>query len=152
MSDWLVLWGVTQGVGILVIPILAELVKNGAKDFAKDVFKDSLKNVIIGEKDPRQIAAGKALKKFLDLMEQEFKISGLSPEQIKLYIKDVKKFISNKSVKEILGKAFESDRESLDAELLETTWTQLDLAALPARFKWQTIAKWSNNTAIAQKL
>ncbi|XZO02380.1 MAG: HEAT repeat domain-containing protein [Microcoleus sp.] len=60
--------------------------------------------------------------------------------QIKLYIKDVKKFIGNKSVKEILGKAFESDRESLDAELLEQTWTQLDLAALPAKFKWQTIA------------
>jgi predicted NACHT family NTPase len=39
-----------------------------------------------------------------------------------------------------LGKAFESDRESLDAELLEQTWDQLDLTPLPARFKWQTIA------------
>ncbi|TAG73525.1 MAG: NACHT domain-containing protein [Oscillatoriales cyanobacterium] len=140
MIDWLLLWGVTQGVGILVKPILEELAVDGAKDLVKDFFKDSLKNVLFGEKDPRQVAGGKALKKFLELVQQQLKISGLSPEQIKLYIKDVKKFIGNKSVKEILGKAFESDRESLDAELLEQTWTQLDLAALPARFKWQTIA------------
>ncbi|MCC3419176.1 MAG: HEAT repeat domain-containing protein [Microcoleus sp. PH2017_07_MST_O_A] len=140
MIDWLVVWGVTQGVGILVKPILEELAVDGAKDLVKDFFKDSLKNVLFGEKDPRQVAGGKALKKFLELVQQQLKISGLSQEQIKLYIKDVKKFIGNKSVKEILGKAFESDRESLDAELLEQTWTQLDLAALPARFKWQTIA------------
>jgi len=140
MIDWLLLWGVTQGVGILVQPILEDLVKDGAKDFAKDFFKDSLKNVLLGEKDPRKVAAGKAIKKFLELVQQQLKIGGLPPEQIKLYIKDVKQFISNKSVKEILGKAFESDRESLDAELLEQTWTQLNLTSLPARFKWQTIA------------
>ncbi|PSB51578.1 NTPase [filamentous cyanobacterium Phorm 6] len=138
--EWLVLWGATEAAGIIVKPILEDLVKDGAKDFAKDFFKDSLKNVIFGEKDPRQVAAGKALKKFLELVQQQLKISGLSPEQITLYIKDVKKFIGNKSVKEILGKGFESDRESLDAEILEQTWTQLDLAALPAKFKWQTIA------------
>ena len=140
MIDWLVIWGVTQGVGILVQPILEDLIKDGAKDFAKDFFKDSLKNVLLGEKDPRKVAAGKAIKKFLELVEQQLKIGGLSPEQRKLYIKDVKQFINNKSVKEILGKAFESDRESLDAELLEQTWTQLDLTPLPARFKWERIA------------
>jgi predicted NACHT family NTPase len=39
-----------------------------------------------------------------------------------------------------LGKAFESDRESLDAELLEQTWSQLNLTSLPPRFKWERIA------------
>ncbi|MEG4422229.1 HEAT repeat domain-containing protein [Microcoleus sp. LAD1_D5] len=73
-------------------------------------------------------------------MQQQLKIAGLPPEEIKRYIKDVKQFINNKSVKEILGKAFETDRESLDAELLEQTWSQLNLTPLPARFKWQTIA------------
>ena len=140
MSEWLLIWGVTQGVGILVKPILEELAVDGAKDLVKDFFKDSLKNVLFGEKDPRQVAGGKALKKFLELVQQQLKIGGLPPDKIKLYVKDVKQFISNKSVKEILGKAFESDRESLDAELLEQTWTQLDLTPLPARFKWQTIA------------
>jgi len=140
MIDWLVIWGVTEAVGILVKPILEDLVKDGAKDFAKDFFKDSLKNVLLGEKDPRKVAAGQAIKKFLELVQQQLKIGGLPAEQIKLYIKDVKQFISNKSVKEILGKAFESDRESLDAELLEQTWTQLNLTSLPPRFKWQTIA------------
>jgi predicted NACHT family NTPase len=140
MIEWLVLWGATEAVGILVKPILEDLVKDGAKDFAKDFFKDSLKNVLLGEKDPRQVAAGKAIKKFLELVQQQLKIAGLPPEEIKRYIKDIKQFISNKSVKEILGKAFESDRESLDAELLEQTWTQLNLTSLPLRFKWQTIA------------
>jgi len=140
MIDWLLLWGATEAVGILVKPILEDLVKDGAKDFAKDFFKDSLKNVLLGEKDPRKVAAGKAIKKFLELVQQQLKIGGLPPEEIKRYIKDVKQFISNKSVKEILGKAFESDRESLDAELLEQTWSQLDLTALPARFKWERIA------------
>jgi len=140
MIEWLVLWGATEAVGILVKPILEDLVKDGAKDFAKDFFKDSLKNVLLGEKDPRKVAAGKAIKKFLELVQQQLKIAGLPPEDIKLYIKDVKQFINNKSVKEILGKAFESDRESLDAEFLEQTWDQLDLTPLPARFKWQTIA------------
>src|SRR4028118_2278975 len=127
MIDWLLLWGATEAVGILVKPILEDLFRSGAKDFAKDFFKDSLKNVLLGEKDPRKVAAGKAIKKFLELVEQQLKIGGLSPEQRKLYIKDVKQFINNKSVKEILGKAFESERESLDAELLEQTWVQLDL-------------------------
>jgi hypothetical protein len=140
MIDWLVIWGLTQGVGILVQPILEDLVKDGAKDFAKDFFKDSLKNVLLGEKDPRKVAAGQAIKKFLELVQQQLKIGGLPPEQIKRYIKDVKQFINNKSVKEILGKAFESDRESLDAKLLEQTWSQLNLTSLPPRFKWQTIA------------
>ncbi|MEG4004754.1 HEAT repeat domain-containing protein [Microcoleus sp. Pol1C5] len=139
MIEWLVLWGATEAVGILVKPILEDLVKDGAKDFAKDFFKDSLKNVLV-EKDPRQVAAGKAIKKFLELVQQQLKIAGLPPDEIKRYIKDVKQFINNKSVKEILGKAFESDRESLDAELLEQTWTQLNLTSLPPRFKWQTIA------------
>ncbi|TAE94431.1 MAG: NTPase, partial [Oscillatoriales cyanobacterium] len=85
MIDWLLLWGVTQGVGILVQPILEELAIDGAKDLVKYFFKDSLKNVLFGEKDPRQVAAGKALKKFLELVQQQLKISGLSPEQIKLY-------------------------------------------------------------------
>ncbi|MEG4108265.1 HEAT repeat domain-containing protein [Microcoleus sp. S13_C5] len=140
MIEWLVVWGATEAVGILVKPILEDLVKDGAKDFAKDFFKDSLKNVLLGEKDPRKVAAGKAITKFLKLVEQQLKIGGVPAEQIKLYIKDVKQFINNKSVKEILGKAFESDRESLDAELLEQSWTQLNLTPLPARFKWQTIA------------
>ncbi|MEG4582942.1 HEAT repeat domain-containing protein [Microcoleus sp. MON1_C5] len=140
MIEWLVVWGATEAVGILVKPILEDLVKDGAKDFAKDFFKDSLKNVLFGEKDPRQVAAGKALKKFLGLVEQQLKFCRLPPEEIKLYIKDGKQFINNKSVKEILGKAFESDRESLDAKILEQTWSQLNLTSLPPKFKWQTIA------------
>jgi hypothetical protein len=77
MVDWLVLWGVSQAVGVLVYPILQDLAKEGAKDFAKDFFKDSLKHVLLREKDPRLVAAGKAIKEFSQLVQQELKFRKL---------------------------------------------------------------------------
>ncbi|MEA5553463.1 HEAT repeat domain-containing protein [Anabaena cylindrica UHCC 0172] len=140
MLDWLLIWGVTQGVGVLVAPILQDLAKEGAKDFAKDFFKDSLKHVLLREKDPRQVAAGKAIKEFLQLVQQQLKIRCKLPEnEIKPYIQEVKKFISDKSVKSILGKAFEIDCDSLDATTLKNTWNSLQLKPLPNNFNWDAI-------------
>ncbi|HLP89798.1 MAG TPA: HEAT repeat domain-containing protein [Nostocaceae cyanobacterium] len=142
MVDWLVIWGITQGVGILVKPILEELVKEGAKDFAKDFFKDSLNKVVFREKDPRQVAAGKAIKEFLQLVQQQLKNGCKLPEpEIKKYIPDVKTFIHNQTVKAILGKAFESDCENLDATTLKNTWNTLQLKPLPDKFDWEHITK-----------
>ncbi|AFZ55701.1 HEAT repeat domain-containing protein [Anabaena cylindrica FACHB-243] len=140
MLDWLLIWGVTQGVGVLVTPILQDLAKEGAKDFAKDFFKDSLKHVLLREKDPRQVAAGKAIKEFLQLVQQQLKIRCKLPEnEIKPYIQEVKRFISDKSVKSILGKAFEIDCDSLDATTLKNTWNSLQLKPLPNNFNWDAI-------------
>ena len=36
MIDWLVIWGVTKGVGFVFKPILEDLAKDAAKDCIKD--------------------------------------------------------------------------------------------------------------------
>jgi hypothetical protein len=141
MVDWLVLWGVSQAVGVLVYPILQDLAKEGAKDFAKDFFKDSLKHVLLREKDPRLVAAGKAIKEFSQLVQQELKFRKLPEAEIKQYTQELKNFIHNKSVKEILGKGFDEDCESLDAITLEQTWKKLQLRELPPKFNWQVITE-----------
>lgn len=100
MVDLLVAWGVTQAVGFVFKPILEDLAKDSAKDWAKDLFKDSLKNVIrLPTKEPLDIAAGKALKEFLQLVQDELEDVELSEEQLKNYIKPLKQFIKDKSVK-----------------------------------------------------
>jgi hypothetical protein len=72
MIDWLVVWGLTKATGLIVKPILEEFAKNSGKDFAKDFFKDALKKVIhLTELNILKEAYGKALKEFLQLMEQE---------------------------------------------------------------------------------
>jgi predicted NACHT family NTPase len=115
MIDWLVVWGVTQAVGFVFKPILEDLAKDAAKDWAKDLFKDSLKKVIrLSEKEPLDIAAGKALKEFLQLIQDELEEAGFTDEQLKTYIKPFKQFIKDKSVKEILGSAFKDDCQVLE--------------------------------------
>lgn len=140
--DWLVLWGVAQGAGVLVYPILENLAKEGAKDFVKDFFKDSLKKVLLKEKDPRQVATGKAIKEFVQQMQQQLKFRcKLSDAETKLYIQEVNKFIREKSVKEILGKAFDITCETLEAEKLKDTWNYLQLKSLPHNFNWEGVTE-----------
>ncbi len=140
MVEWLVLWGVVQGAGILVAPILGDLAKDGAKDFVKDFFKDSLKKVLLKEKDPRVVATGKALKEFLQIVQKQLKFRcKLSDAEIQPYIKAVKKFISHKEVKEILAQAFQAECESLDASTLKKTWNSLQLKPLPLDFDWEAV-------------
>ncbi len=140
--DWLVLWGVAQSAGILVYPILENLAKEGAKDFVKDFFKDSLKKVLLREKDPRQVATGKAIKEFVQQMQQQLKFRcKLSDAETKLYIQEVNKFIREKSVKEILGKAFDITCETLEAEKLKDTWNYHQLKPLPNNFNWEGVTE-----------
>ncbi|MGB5959229.1 MAG: HEAT repeat domain-containing protein [Coleofasciculaceae cyanobacterium] len=142
MVDLLVAWGVTQAVGFVFKPILEDLAKDAAKDWAKDLFKDSLKNVIrLPEKEPLDIAAGKALKEFLQLIQDELEEAELTDEQLKDYIKPLKQFIKDKSVKEILGSAFKDECKSLDTKTLAKIWYQLNLSSLPEDFNWQRIGK-----------
>lgn len=142
MVDLLVAWGVTQAIGFVFKPILEDLAKDAAKDWAKDLFKDSLKNVIrLPEKEPLDIAAGKALKEFLQLIQDELEEAELTDEQLKDYIKPFKQFIKDKSVQEILGSAFKDECKSLDTKTLDKIWYQLNLSSLPEDFNWERIGK-----------
>ncbi|WP_334742252.1 HEAT repeat domain-containing protein [Nostoc sp.] len=139
MLDWLAIWGVTQAAGLIFKPILEELAKDAAKDWAKDLLKGIPGKIFQKlKKEDIEIAAGKALKEFLQLMQQQLKVRCKLPEtEIKEYTKDINKFISDKSVAEIFGKAFDINCESLDAKSLEDSWNRLQLKPLPAKFNWQ---------------
>jgi len=142
MLDWLAVWGVSSAVGLVFKPILEDLAKDATKDWAKDLLKDSLKNVLrLPSKEPVDIAAGKALKEFLQLVQDELEDADLPEAELKQYIKPLKQFIKDKSVKEILGSAFKDDCQVLDAVTLAKTWTQFNLRSLPDGFEWERVAK-----------
>ncbi|MBE9001138.1 HEAT repeat domain-containing protein [Nostoc sp. LEGE 12447] len=143
MLDWLAYWGVTQAAGLIFKPILEDLAKDAAKDWAKDLLKGIPGKIVQKlKKEDIEIAAGKALKEFLQLMQQQLKVRcKLAETEIKEYTKDIKKFISDKSVTEILGQAFDINCESLDAKTLEDSWNRLQLKLLPPKFNWQSITE-----------
>ncbi|MEH1813375.1 MAG: HEAT repeat domain-containing protein [Nostoc sp.] len=143
MLDWLAIWGVTQAAGLIFKPILEDLAKDAAKDWAKDLLKGIPGKIFQKlKKEDIEIAAGKALKEFLQLMQQQLKVRcKLAETEIKEYTKDIQKFISDKSVIEILGKAFDINCESLEPKILEDSWNRLQLKPLPSKFNWQSITE-----------
>ncbi|MEH2070507.1 MAG: NACHT domain-containing NTPase [Nostoc sp.] len=143
MLNWLAFWGVTQAAGLIFKPILEDLAKDAAKDWAKDLLKGIPGRIVQKlKKEDIEIAAGKALKEFLQLVQQQLKVRcKLSETEIKDYTTDIQKFISDKSVIEILGQAFDINCESLDAKTLEDNWNRLQLKPLPSKFNWQSITE-----------
>ncbi|MEH2421933.1 MAG: HEAT repeat domain-containing protein [Nostoc sp.] len=143
MPDLLAIWGVTQVAGFIFKPILEDLAKDAAKDWAKDLLKGIPGKIVQKlKKEDIEIAAGKALKEFLQLMQQQLKVRcKLAEAEIKEYTKDIQKFISDKSVTETIGKAFDINCESLDAKMLEDSWNRLQLKPLPSKFNWQSFTE-----------
>jgi hypothetical protein len=138
--DFLVLWGVTQAVGFVFKPILEELAKDAAKDYVKDFFKSCLSNVLrLPEKEPLQIATGKAITEFLKLIQQELEDADLNDTTIRQYSYFIEEFIKNKQVAEILGSAFTTD--SIDTKKLKQIWKQLQSKTLPNEFNWERVIK-----------
>ncbi|MBD2537384.1 NACHT domain-containing protein [Coleofasciculus sp. FACHB-SPT36] len=142
MVDWLVVWGVHTVAGFVFTEVLAPLAKGALDDYVKDFFKDSIKDFTgLFQKDTLQKAAGKALKEFLQLVQQELEDAELSEEQLKAYITPFNQFINNKSVKEILGSGFQYDCQAISTKKLSETWYQLDLISLPQEFDWEQVGK-----------
>lgn len=142
MVDWLIVWGAVEAAGILVKPVLEDLVKDSAKDYAKDFFKDCLKKVIrLPEKDVQKEAYGKALKEFLELVQQELESAGYQEAQVKQYIQPFKQFVGNEQVAALLGQAFESECRTLNTRVLAQTWQELNLPYLPDDFDWDLVSK-----------
>ena len=158
MFDWLALWGVTQAVGFVFKPILEDLAKDAAKDWAGDIFKNSVKNVLhLPKKEPLDIAAGKALKEFLELFQQELQDADLDETAVKEYLTPLRRFLKNDAVKTALGAAFQAECVTLDTRALATAWnapyttptrsefdaepTALRLKTLPPDFDWERVAK-----------
>ncbi len=142
MIDWLVVWGVTQAAGVLVQPILVDLVKEGARDFGKDFFKDALKKVIhLPEADVQKEAYGKALKVFLELLQEELVEAAYQEPVIKQYIPYLKQLINHKEVAAALGMAFEVDCRAIDTRLITKTWADLHSPHFPESLDWDFLSK-----------
>ncbi len=142
IDDWLAFWGVTQAVGFVFKPILEDYAKDYAKDYTKDFFKTSLDNVIQGltNQAPLQKATGKAIKEFLQLVQQELEDADFDESQLKQYTQPLKIFIKNQTVAATLGSAFQDDIKILDTKTLATIWNQIN-PPLPDNFNWETLAK-----------
>ncbi|MCA2685544.1 MAG: DUF1257 domain-containing protein [Microcystis sp. M038S2] len=142
MIDWLIVWGVTQAAGSLVRSVMQELAIEGAKDYGKEFFKNSLGKVLhLPEKDVQKEAYGKAMKEFLELFQQQLEMANLEDDQIKNFEKPLKTFIKDDQVKPILGDAFDIDCQVLDTFTLAQSWQRLNLPPLPAEFNWEKLGK-----------
>jgi hypothetical protein len=140
--DWLVAWGATQAAGLVVKPILEEFAKDTGKDFVKDFFKDALKKVIhLPEPNILKEAYGKALKEFLQLMEQELVNVNCRAEQIREYIEPLKQFVRREDVATALGTAFELNCKSIDTRILHQAWEEITSPSLPDDFDWELVSK-----------
>jgi predicted NACHT family NTPase len=142
MLDWLAIWGVYTVAGFVFTEVLAPLAKGALEDYVKDFFKDSIKDFTgLFQKDTLQTVVGKALKEFLQLVQQELEDAELSEEELEAYTKPLNQFINDKSIKEILGSAFQSNCKAVDTKRLAKIWYQLDLLSLPEEFDWEQIGK-----------
>ncbi|MEQ9486829.1 HEAT repeat domain-containing protein [Coleofasciculus sp. F4-SAH-05] len=140
--DALVVWGVANAVGFVFGDVLKELAKGTLEDYTKDFFKDRIKALPERfNKEPLVKAMGKALKEFLQLVQEELETWGLSQEELKPYQGELKTFIHNKAVKEELSQAFAEGCRSLDGYTLAQTWETLQLQPLPPEFDWQAITQ-----------
>ncbi|MCX5934545.1 MAG: hypothetical protein NTU99_07120 [Pseudanabaena sp. LacPavin_0818_WC45_MAG_42_6] len=143
MIDWLVIWGVTQAAGVVVYPILESLAQDAAKDYGKDFFKDCLKKVIhLPEKDVQKEAYGKALKVFLELIQDELLEAGYQETFLKkYYIPALKKFIDREEVASTLGMTLNVECKAIDTALLVRVWKELDSPLLPESMNWDFLSK-----------
>jgi predicted NACHT family NTPase len=140
--EWLVIWGVTEAAGILACTILGDLAKGAAEDYVKDFFKDCLKKVIrLPEKDVLKEAYGKALKEFLELIEEELKDAGYQEAIIKKYIPYLQRFIKREEVSAALGMAFNVECKAIDTALLVRVWKELNSPLLPESMNWDFLSK-----------
>ncbi|WP_414754584.1 HEAT repeat domain-containing protein [Anabaena sp. CCY 9910] len=142
MLDWLAVWGVTQAVGFAFKSIFEDLAKDAAKDWAKDLLKAVPNNILQKlQKEDIETAAGKALKEFLQLMQQELEDADLDEAELQRYNQPLTTFIHNQSLQHLLGLPFQPDCQVIDYQSLVTAWYADNLLPLPPAFDWERLAK-----------
>ncbi|MBD2449241.1 HEAT repeat domain-containing protein [Nostoc sp. FACHB-152] len=140
--DWLAVWGITQAVGFAFKPIFEDLAKDVAKDWAKDLLKSIPKNILQQlTKEDIEVAAGKALKEFLQLMQQELEDSDIEESELQQYTQPLNQFIHDQTLTDILSNTFQPDCQSLDTQVLSHTWYKINLPNLPPKFDWERLTK-----------
>jgi predicted NACHT family NTPase len=153
MVDFLTAWGVTSAAGLIFKPVLEDLyqelkglAKDSTEDWVKDIFKKRLSagsSTFLSRihREPLDIAAGKAIKEFLDIVQDRLEDTGLDEEAIANYTDSIKQLLQDKSVLQALGEPFQEDRSYLDTKTLQETWQRLNLLPLPDEFNWDKLAQ-----------
>ncbi|MBD2502734.1 HEAT repeat domain-containing protein [Anabaena azotica FACHB-119] len=142
MLDWLAVWGVTQAVGFAFKSIFEDLAKDAVKDWAKDLLKSVPNNILQKlQKEDVEIAAGTALKEFLQLMQQELEDADLEEAELQKYTRPLSIFIHNKTLQNILSLPFKPDCQVINAQSLAKVWYENNLPPLPQDFDWERLAK-----------
>ena len=157
MVDLLTAWGVTSAAGLIFKPILEdlykelkELAKGATEDWVKDFFKERLSDgssvayqrlLSPFRREPLDIAAGKAIKGFLEIVQDCLDDANLDNNAIAEYSQSIKQLLKEKSVRKVLGSPFQEDCPYLDTKTLKETWEQLNLLTLPDDFNWDRLAK-----------
>nr|NMG09376.1 NTPase [Brasilonema sp. UFV-L1] len=144
--DLLTAWGVSTAVGFLFQPVMKQFAQDLGKDLLKDILKDVFKGIpsqILQKlkKEEIDIAAGKALKEFLSLVQQELQDADIPDNQVRDYNKPLEKFLNEKRVKEILGTPFQDECNALDTRNLQHIWYEENLLPLPNDFDWTKLGK-----------
>jgi len=125
MLEWL---AATTGIEVskLVLVQVLDLSKPVLEGYVQDFFKDCLSSGIsrlnaTALKTPMAAAVGYFIKRFI----KELQINDVPETSIQHHYKAaIKKFVQDKAVRPILGKAFEKNCKQIDYGQLEQIWTQ----------------------------
>ena len=125
MLEW---FAATTGVelGKLVLEQVLDLSKPVLEGYVQDFFKDCLSGGVsrlnaTALKAPMAEAVGYFIKRFI----KELQINDVPETSIQHHYKvAIKKFVQDKAVRPILGKAFEKDCKQIDYGQLEQIWAQ----------------------------
>jgi hypothetical protein len=140
--DYVTLWGLTTATGLVFRPILEHLALKTAEDFAKDFIKGCFKSVLKGpEKEAVTIAAGLAVKSFLQVVQDELEGAGMMEEGLRALVEPLELFLKDPEVHSILGPALTSHSTRLDAADFSKVWDDLNMPTLPLDFSWSRVLK-----------
>ena len=146
MLEWL---AASTGVelGKLVLEQVLDLGKPVLEGYVQDFFKGCLDSGVARLnastlKTPMAEAIGYLVQRFV----RELQINGVPDTSIEHHYKaTIKRFVQDKAVRPMLGKAFEKDCKQIDYEQLEHIWTQQYQVAgwqFPAEeFDWRGVSK-----------
>jgi HEAT repeat protein len=134
-------------LGKLVLEKVLDLGKGALEEYVKDFFKDCIKSGVTlannaeALKKPMAEAVGFFIKQFI----KELQFNDVADTSIDHYYKTaIKKFVQDKAVRPILGKAFEKDCRQIAYVQLQHIWTQQhqnDGYQFPEEFDWPGVTK-----------
>ncbi|HEY9631402.1 MAG TPA: NACHT domain-containing protein [Coleofasciculaceae cyanobacterium] len=146
MLEWL---AAATGVelGKLVLEQVLNLSKSALEDYVKDFFKDCIQSgVALSNADTLKKPMAEAIGSFIKRFIKELQFNDVPESSIEHHFKaTIKRFVQDKAVRPVLGKAFEQDCKQIDYAQLQEIWTQryqVEGWQFPAEeFDWRGVAK-----------